>query len=51
MDLYVHKDDVGAKKVMKTHQKVPEKCHFSPIGLNCSSETPNVIIVFCTGWF
>ena len=36
------KGDVGAKndkKVMKTHRKVPEKCHFSPFGLNCGSET------------
>ena len=27
------------KKVMKTHRKVPEKCNFSPFGLNCGSET------------
>ena len=24
---------------MKTHRKVPKKCHFSPFGLNCGSET------------
>ena len=28
------------KKVMKTHRKVPEKCHFSPFGLNSRVSGP-----------
>ena len=27
---------------MKIHRKVPERCYFSPFGLNCGAETPAI---------